>query len=290
MNAEGDEKATAPPAWDSLRFHRRRLTSSIQLEPGWALALFGAAALVGAVPFWVAGATGESLPSPFDALPVTALGFVVPAAAALFVSAFDGGVQALLHPLRRLRGTGLWWILALASFGLPTLLDGVLRGGDWPPVTPERLLALGVVYLLAAVGEELGWTTFALPRLLEATGSVSATAVISAAYWALWHLVPFVQTGQPAEWIAGQCVQTMLMRIVIVGLAAGSGDHGWLPVILHAASNLAWSSVPLGYRPWVVDMLALPVAIASVLLGHRAVRARGLWPQGRRRQNPGRPG
>lgn len=228
------------------------------------VAVFAVGALVGSVPFWVAGAHGARLPPPFDALPVTALVSLVPGVTAFAVAAWDGTARALLSRLRpsRLR---LWPLLTAASvMTVPILMDALLRDPEWAPPGLANAAVVAVVYVVAALGEEIGWTAFALPRLLGSTGSLGATIALSSGYWMLWHLIPYLQTGQDAGWVAALCVQVVLLRAAIVGVSVRWADFCWLAVITHTAGNLAWTLMPPDSRPWVVNAFLAPIAAACV--------------------------
>ena len=62
-----------------------------------------------------------------------------------------------------------------------------------------------------AVGEELGWRGYLLPRLARRVGHTGA-ALIMAVLWALWHLPAFFTPGMPH--------QMMPMMLVLLFIAA----------------------------------------------------------------------
>lgn len=235
---------------------------------------FATWALVGCVPFWGAGLAFGKIPW-LPQLPWAALGAVAPAAVAVVLARREGVLAELGAELRP-RGRPGWWVAAVAVGLGPTLLDA-LRHGPWSPPSVPVLTALFGLYVLGALGEELGWAGFAQPRLLRLTGSVWASGVLLGAYWAAWHLVPYLLTGRPVEWVAWQTLQVVLFRCVIVGLAAGSGGGVWLAVLIHALSNLAWTALPSGgaaYDPAFVDAVLSPLAVLSLAGGARAWRQR----------------
>jgi uncharacterized protein len=126
-------------------------------------------------------------------------GGFAPSLAALGLSWHVGGrrtVAALLKPLGEWRiGLGplafallLMPAAMLGSVALQTVLIGPVK---WPD---SSLLAMALVWpVLAALGEELGWRGFLLPRLVRRMGLLPAAIVIGL-IWGLWHL--------PADYIA----------------------------------------------------------------------------------------
>jgi Type II CAAX prenyl endopeptidase Rce1-like len=126
---------------------------------------------------------------------------------------------------------------------------------------------------VSGLGEEIGWTGFALPRLLRLTGSPVLSAALLGSYYVVWPIVPFLETGHSVPWVLAQCAQAFLLRCTIAGLCAGSLNKVWMAVVVHGLSNLAWSTAPSGgayYDPAFVDLLLLPVAVASLAAGHFA--------------------
>lgn len=109
-----------------------------------------------------------------------------------------GGREGLMNLLRaavRWRVTPRWY--ALAFVGVPLLVGGaafsaaLLGGTDiaWPTLVGWLFVLVGGTFQ-GAVGEELGWRGFALPRLLETTAPFWATVLLSV-IWGAWHLPGF---------------------------------------------------------------------------------------------------
>jgi uncharacterized protein len=95
----------------------------------------------------------------------------------------------------------------LAPVALPALVlaGSLLAHGSaaltspWLPLT--SVVALAVVYLVAALAEEVGCTAHLTDRLDGRLGR-RQTALVVGALWAVWHVVPYVQVGHDPEWIA----------------------------------------------------------------------------------------
>jgi membrane protease YdiL (CAAX protease family) len=163
-------------------------------------------------------------------LPASALMVVCPMIAATVLAAVEGGRAQVATLWRRsvdvpaARYAG--WVAAVALLPalvlLATLLD---RGSVALPPGPVPLVAvplLAVVYLAAALAEEVGWTASLTDRVLLRLGT-AGTGLVLGAVWAAWHLVPYAQAGRDARWIAWQCLVTVAARVLIVEVYAGSG-------------------------------------------------------------------
>ena len=110
----------------------------------------------------------------------------------------SAGVHAWLRRLLLWRVDRRLYLFALGA--LPGLViaayvflpEGAEKLGDAGIAAPAAYLSLVVIMSLhTAVGEELGWRGFALPRLQARNGPLGASVRIGAA-WALWHLPLFV--------------------------------------------------------------------------------------------------
>ena len=126
-------------------------------------------------------------------------GGFAPSLAAIAIAWLLGGrrgVGQLLAPLRRWRLHWGWYALALllvpaitlASIAVQAVFVGPPQWGDLSALIPVAL----VWPLLAAIGEEIGWRGFLLPRLQPSLGIFGAALFIGIA-WGVWHL--------PADWI-----------------------------------------------------------------------------------------
>ena len=126
-------------------------------------------------------------------------GGFAPSLAAVATTWLIGGATAvrdLLAQLSRWRHNLGWYAIALLlvpaiavlSAGLQALFIGPLRWGDWASLLPLALAWAA----MAALGEEIGWRGFMLPRL-QARFDILGTALIIGVVWGLWHM--------PADWI-----------------------------------------------------------------------------------------
>ena len=96
-------------------------------------------------------------------------------------------------------------LLALSLFS-PVFLPAILTAED-----RVSLLVLGLVVGLAAgIFEEVGWTGFAIPRLLRTHG-VLATGLLVGLLWGAWHLLVFV-------WGSGDAAGSFSLALFLPGL------------------------------------------------------------------------
>jgi membrane protease YdiL (CAAX protease family) len=153
-----------------------------------------------------------------------ALGGFGPLVAAIVAARSEGPgrVRELFASLRPRAGLLAWYLVALLLFPLIHVLgEAAYRlaagapAGAWlyPPDNAQRWSALVLMPLV----EEPGWRGFAMPRLAERYGWLSASWLVGVA-WAAWHALMFALQGFDAPAFA-------LGMIMIV---AGSVVFGWL--------------------------------------------------------------
>ena len=142
---------------------------------------------------------------------------------------------------------GFVWITGLAGFSVESVVTyrwAAMLGLELP-VHPlvgigAKILWGFLLFIFFIIGEEIGWSGFLVPRLLEVT-TVPVTSLIVGAYWTAWHLPAFFGglygSGAPL-WIAlpgvaGVFIAVSLMRTILV---AKSGSL-WSGTLLHLSHN-----------------------------------------------------
>jgi membrane protease YdiL (CAAX protease family) len=194
-----------------------------------------------------------SLPSLLYKLPFTPFqnaGSYGPLLAALIVSAAMGGdeLKGLLRRMTTFRfGLG-WYLLTLFSFVVLYLLAAGIAGapllqslsGNWPLIFTLYLPALFTTYLINPIGEETGWTGFAIFHL-QKRFAPWLSAVILGVLWAVWHLPGFFAPGglgpfNPVNYLFFilNCILIRILWTWVTNHARGSGIVG---VLFHASSN-----------------------------------------------------
>jgi uncharacterized protein len=210
----------------------------------------------------------------------------------LFVALLRGrsGVRILLGRLLRAR-IGLRWYLAAVALAVPALCAvwiSTLLGGP-SPVVVTTISAVVVSFLFSifpgsAVGEELGWRGFALPRLQARHSALAASLIVGAA-WGIYHL-PLFLLGSPTRPLAlflPFAIGCVIMSIFYTWMYNGTGGSLLIVVLLHATTNLPLTAVyaPLGERVvpvfWLLDaILAITAAVLIARTGAATLsRVRG---------------
>ncbi|MDK2889627.1 MAG: protease family protein [Methanoculleus sp.] len=148
----------------------------------------------------------------------------------------------------------------ILQYGLMRLMGISIPGLQFPL---QMMPVYFAVFFILAIGEEVGWSGYALDPLQDRWGALPA-GIILGAVWALWHLVPYALANAPL-WVAGQCVATVMTRILMVWLYNNTGRSVFGMILFHAMINTG--SVPdygFPYEPVLVAAI-LTVAVAAVV-------------------------
>src|SRR6266568_8424366 len=173
------------------------------------------------LPFWLAGTLTSSQLLP--ALPVSALALLCPVtAAAIFVYGEDksAGVKELLKrafDFKRVKAK-IWYVpIILLMPCIMVLSYGVIRLTGVPLPAPAfsigTILALFVAFFIGALGEELGWSGYAIDPLQERFGALGG-ALLLGVVWAVWHYVPLLEAHRSLAFIAWWFLGTVAARII----------------------------------------------------------------------------
>jgi membrane protease YdiL (CAAX protease family) len=187
-----------------------------------------------------------------------------------------GALRKLLGRLLIWRVNPLWYLVvvlgpvALAGgvVGLNTLLGG--------PALSLGMPILGVAFFLAfsifpgsALGEEIGWRGYALPRLQAGRSALSASLLL-APIWASWHL-PLWLTGKPTStptFYAAFVVSAIALSVILTWVYNSTGGSLLMVVLLHATMNLPQTLAidELGSRATVPVLLYWGLLVVAAIV------------------------
>jgi membrane protease YdiL (CAAX protease family) len=112
----------------------------------------------------------------------------------------------------------IWYAPILLLMPVVTILSyGWMRwiGVSLPiPQAPVvATLAMSLAIFILALGEELGWSGYAIDPMQDRWGALPASILLGLV-WALWHIVPLVQVHRSPAWIAWWCLGTVAARVL----------------------------------------------------------------------------
>lgn len=233
-----------------------------------------------------------SLQSPLNVLTVWA-----PGLAAIFLTvraAGTSGVRALFRPVLSWRVPVKWYVVALflesgkwlAAFGVDRLLGRSYELGSGALLTSfgsaaAYMMPIAIIFTLPnALGEELGWRGFALPRLQDRHGALVASVIIGL-FWGFWHLPAWIAWDVvQLSWVSVliKIINTVPAVVVFTWLFNNTRGSLLLVCLLHASIATRWYLLPS--LPTSTEIiLSWLVAILIVVLTRPSTFRRGELPR-----------
>jgi len=204
------------------------------------------------------------------------------------------GISALITRLifqRNVRGEGWAWgptRYELAGYALPIAYAACAYAAVWIfdfggvdlgrfKTNALGFVTLGLLTNLAfALGEEIGWRGFLVPKLAEGT-TFTRTALISGIIWASWHMPLIIfadyNGGTPTLYsIACFAVMVVGISFPLAWLRLRSGSL-WPAALLHASHNLFIQgffdvvTVDTGVTKYLLSEFGAVLAFAAAITG-----------------------
>jgi len=206
------------------------------------------------------------------------IGSWVPNIAAFIVIGFvikrKGGIKALLKGWLKWRMHPGWYLLAFSPviFGVVTIWVYQWIYGYSPSTElfADPAVFIGLLVLITitgAMGEELGWRGFALPRLQLRMNALSASILLGI-LWSLWHL-PLWFAGLGFETIPFWAYMLIGISFSILITAACNSTNGSLVAasLFHLFLNVSVNMIENEAMPLLSAVFVLAAVITVALLG-----------------------
>jgi uncharacterized protein len=203
----------------------------------------------------------------------------VPSVVAIVLTAIVLGRGALRKLLGRLliwRVDPRWYLvvmlgpvaLAVGVVALNTLLGGPASGLGMSLLSAAIFLGFSI-FPGSALGEEIGWRGYALPRLQDGRSALGASLIIGP-IWALWHL-PLWLTGEPGRTptlYAAFVVSAFAMSGILTWVYNSTGGSLLMVGLLHATVNLPITLFidELGSRATVPILLYFALLVVAAIV------------------------
>lgn len=171
---------------------------------------------------------------------------LAPAIAAIIAAALEKKLGEYWRTAWRIAGP--WWLYVLALvlpafFLAAPFAWAAIRGAEPPQLSlsPEIAIFAGL-WLVLALGEELGWRSYALPRLVGRHGFLIGSTILGVV-WCVWHYPrnfasPYVESIEAAlPFLALFSIQIILANYILCWIAARARYGVIAPTLFHAAFN-----------------------------------------------------
>lgn len=185
------------------------------------------------------------------------------------------GMRTLWRRGWKMEGRKIWLLPAvllmplcgLVTLGLMLVLQKpILWEHALPPfmIVPFGLL----IWLLQALPEEYGWRGYALGRLQNHFGALTASLILGV-IWSLWHLpLHFIPgTTQAAIPFGEYAIQTIVLSIVYTWLFNHTNGSVLITVLFHVSGNLTAALIPTWTTQFGRWLGLLPLIVIAVVIG-----------------------
>ncbi len=103
---------------------------------------------------------------------------------------------------------------------------------------------MALAFFVGALGEELGWSGYALDPLLSRMSALLSGLTLGGVA-VIWHLVPLILLHRSPMWIAWWCVYALSSRVLIVWHYNNTNGSVFAVALFHATLNLAYMLFPI---------------------------------------------
>ena len=177
------------------------------------------------------------------------------------------GVKKLLlraFDFKRTKTHKKWYLPSLLLMPLIMVLVYVtmkIFGLPLPtPYIPVMLIpVLLIIFFIGAVGEEIGWSGYAIDPMQNRWGALKASIILGI-IWATWHTIPFLQTLHPISWVFWQMISTVALQVIIVWILNNSGKSVFMASLVHDTYNTSAFLFPnygSNYKPEITSIFCI---------------------------------
>lgn len=176
-----------------------------------------------------------------------------------------GGIRKLLAGWRKWKVGFRWYLAALSPFLVSFLAAGILflLGGERTkpaePIIMPLVMSLIISIISGALGEELGWRGFLLPRIQERFNATTSSLIVGV-IWALWHIPLWMLPGYGWDAIPywGFALNAITSSVVITWVLNNTDGSLVMASMIHFTINYSINVVGvLGFIPdpytfWII--------------------------------------
>ena len=233
------------------------------------------------IPLWIIGFIFDATKIIPIKLPISALQFFCVIISAVIVTKkSEGSAIPLLKSgfdFRRIKNKN-WQVAVFIIMPLTVLLSsfmikyfGVLVTNKMTPIWNIPIFLL--IYGLSGYCEEIGWTAIAVEKLLTRYNIIN-TGLVVGIIWAVWHIIPFIQTNNTTIWVIWQSIFIITFRVLMTKIYVLTNRSVFATIALHATYNTAFSMMPYygsTYNPMYMAFATMTVGFIVFILfkGHK---------------------
>lgn len=157
---------------------------------------------------------------------------------------FKDEKHALLFSKCHIKYVAMALILPLVYIGVPYVIYWIVNPDSmqivWSPMILVMALVGVITGMMTALGEEIGWRGFLVPRLLTFLG-LEKTLLLTGLIWGLWHcpiLISGVYMPGTPVWYKVPMFLIIIGGVgVMIGILTLRSKSVWPAAVMHAAHN-----------------------------------------------------
>jgi len=233
--------------------------------------LFFVLTFVLSIPFMVISAITkiEIMPG----LPIAAICTICPMLAALILVYREdkkAGVVRLLQrsfDYKRIKARA-WYlpilllmpVVMIISFFIIRLIGIAIPA---PVINVFSTLILCVIFFIGALGEELGWSGYAIDPMQKSMGALPASLALGI-IWAVYHYVGLAEVNRSVVWILWWSLGSIAIRVIMVWIFNNSGKSVFAMALFHMTINVTWQLFPVSgsyYNPKITGLVLTLVTV-----------------------------
>ena len=186
-----------------------------------------------------------------------------------------GALRTLLGRLLIWRVNPLWYLVVVGPAALAGGMVALNASLGGPALSADVSLLTAVIMLAffifpgSALGEEIGWRGYALPRLQARRSALSASLILGV-IWGFYHL-PLYFTGQafrPPSLFPPFVIGVIALSVILTWVYNSSGGSLLMVVLIHATFNLPLTLFlePLGSRMTLPALLYFGLTVVAAIV------------------------
>jgi len=229
------------------------------------------------IPFWILGAMAGDLTKILPIkLPISALMTFCPLLAATILVYKERELQGVKELLKlsfdctKIKNKK-WYIPIVFIMPVIAVLSYwymKMTGAMLPEQQTPLLFAFisFFIFLIAAIGEEVGWLGYAIDPMQNKWGALKASIILGLV-WAIWHIIPYNQAHQTPIWIVWQSISTVFLRVIIVWIYNNTVKSVFATILFHAMMNVSMFMFPnygSHYNPFVEAIFIILTVVIVV--------------------------
>ena len=150
--------------------------------------------------------------------------------------------------------------VSLVDYGLMRWIGTPLPAAQFQLLPAVLML---IAFFVGGLGEELGWSGFALEPMQERWGALGAGLLLGLV-GIVWHLIPLLSIGRSPTWIAWWCLYALTFRIFTVWIYNNTDKSVFAAALFHATLNLAYVLFPVYGSHFDMRLAALVMAAVAL--------------------------